>query len=156
MQQQWDWAIFNYKGILGRGLGYGTNSARAFGDIALIETFHPKVFYEIGPLGLLAFMVFLTHLTILTFQKYRSVRDKVLCSFASSFWVFILIISYFPYWYPLDTDPVAVYYWFLAGIVFKIPQIDKQEREKPNLIEENKDLKEPKPKNKKYSSSKAA
>jgi hypothetical protein len=156
MQQQWDWAIFNYKGILGRGLGYGTNSARAFGDIALIETFHPKVFYEIGPLGLLAFMVFLTHLTILTFQKYRSVRDKVLCSFASSFWVFILIISYFPYWYPLDTDPVAVYYWFLAGIVFKIPQIDKQEREKLKLIEENRDLKEPKPKNKKYSSSKAA
>lgn len=156
MQQQWDWAIFNFKGILGRGLGYGTNSSRAFGEVALIETFHPKIFYEIGPLGLLAFMVFVSHLTILTFQNYRSVRDKVLRSFASSFWVFILIISYFPYWYPLDTDPVAVYYWFLAGIVFKIPQLDKQEREKLKILEKNNDREELNPKIRKFPSPKVA
>ncbi|MEM8781128.1 MAG: hypothetical protein AAGF26_20185, partial [Cyanobacteria bacterium P01_G01_bin.49] len=49
-------------------------------------------------------------------------------SFASAFWVFIFIISYFPYWYPLDTDPVAVYYWFFAGVIFRLPLIDKEEQ----------------------------
>ncbi|MEO0844616.1 MAG: hypothetical protein AAF063_38015, partial [Cyanobacteria bacterium J06643_5] len=39
-----------------------------------------------------------------------------------------LFISYNTYYYPLDVDPVAVYYWFFAGVLFKIPEIDKQER----------------------------
>jgi hypothetical protein len=42
--------------------------------------------------------------------------------------VFILFISYNTYYYPLDVDPVAVYYWFFAGVLLKLPDIDKQER----------------------------
>ncbi|NJR76621.1 MAG: hypothetical protein HC773_29865, partial [Scytonema sp. CRU_2_7] len=42
--------------------------------------------------------------------------------------VFILFISYNTYYYPLDVDPVAVYYWFFAGVLLKLPEIDKQER----------------------------
>ncbi|MGK7874275.1 MAG: hormogonium polysaccharide biosynthesis protein HpsL [Xenococcaceae cyanobacterium] len=137
IKKQYNWAISKQKGVLGRGLGKATNSARSFGSTALVETFHSKLLYEMGYLGTLAFMVFITHLTILAFKDYRSVRDKSLRSFASSFWVFILIISYFPYWYPLDTDPVAVYYWFLAGVIFKLPQIDKQEREKLKTVQKN-------------------
>ncbi|MGL5873483.1 MAG: hormogonium polysaccharide biosynthesis protein HpsL [Xenococcaceae cyanobacterium] len=126
---QFKFAISQQRGILGRGLGQGTNSTRAFGSVALIETFHPKILFEIGYIGLLAFMIFVTHLTMLSYKDYRSLKDKNLRSFGASFWVFVLIISYFPYWYPLDTDPVAVYYWLFAGIIFKLPYLDKQEAE---------------------------
>ncbi|MBW4546170.1 MAG: hormogonium polysaccharide biosynthesis protein HpsL [Symplocastrum torsivum CPER-KK1] len=134
---QFDWAINEKPGLLGKGLGRATNSTRIFGETKLVETFHPKLLYEIGLLGLLAFLAFVTHLTMITFKEYRSVRDKSLRSFSSSFWVFVLIISYFPYWYPLDTDPVAVYYWFFAGVILKLPEIDRQELEKLRLVEEN-------------------
>ena len=134
---QFDWAINEKPGLLGKGLGRATNSTRIFGETKLVETFHPKLLYEIGLLGLLAFLAFVTHLTMITFKEYRSVRDKSLRSFSSSFWVFVLIISYFPYWYPLDTDPVAVYYWFFAGVILKLPEIDRQELEKLRLAEEN-------------------
>jgi hypothetical protein len=130
LQGQFNYALYNQKGILGAGLGKGTNSTRVFGSVSLVETFHPKLLFEMGFPGLLAFMIFITHLTILSFQSYRSVRDRTLRSFGSSFWVFLVIIGYFPYWYPLDTDPVAVYYWLFAGVLFKLPDIDKQEREK--------------------------
>ena len=137
IQEQFEWAIHQKKGILGRGLGKATNSTRAFGKTALVETFHPKLIYEMGYLGTIVFMIFLSHLAILAFQANRSVRDKSLRSFGSSFLVFILVISYFPYWYPLDTDPVAVYYWFFAGIIFRLPEIDKQEQEKLKAAQKN-------------------
>jgi hypothetical protein len=124
---QFNFAISQQRGILGRGLGQGTNSTRSFGSVALVETFHPKLLFELGYIGLLAFLVFVTHLTMLSFKDYRSLKDKNLRSFGASFWVFILILSYFPYWYPLDTDPVAIYYWLFAGIIFRLPYLDKQE-----------------------------
>jgi O-antigen ligase len=126
-------------GILGNGLGRATNSARMFGNIVLIETYYPKLLYEMGLLGVLAFLALVTTLTFVTFKVYRSVREPNLRSFGASFWVFVLVISYNTYWYPLDTDPVAIYYWFFAGVILKLPEIDKQEKEKLADAEE-KDL----------------
>ena len=137
VQEQFRFAMDNHQGILGRGLGKATNSARTFGDTALVETFHPKLIFEIGYIGLLAFMALVTNLTFTTFKSYRLVKIPSIRSFGSSFWVFILIISYFPYWYPLDTDPVAVYYWFFAGVLLRLPEIDKEERKRLKLEEEN-------------------
>lgn len=135
---QFEYSLNNQSGLLGRGLGKATNSTRVFGPVSLVETFHPKLLFEIGYPGLIAFMIFITHITVLSFKSYRSVRDRALRSFGSSFWVFMLIIGYFPYWYPLDTDPVAVYYWLFAGILFKLPDIDKKERAKLKATEEEK------------------
>lgn len=125
-------------GLLGKGIGRATNSARIFGETLLIETWFPKVFYEIGPIGLAGFLIFVTSLTIITFKAYKKLREPHLRSFAASFWLFILFISYNPYWYPLDTDPVAVYYWFFAGVLLKLPQIEQQEEEKENLERKDK------------------
>lgn len=130
IQQQLDWAFRNTRGLLGRGLGQGTSSARVLGDISFVETFYAKLIYEIGLLGTLAFLIFVTHLTILSLKSNLSVRDPSLRGFGLAFWVMILIISYMPYWYPLDTDPMAVYYWFFAGVIFRLPIIDREEREK--------------------------
>jgi hypothetical protein len=137
------------EGIFGAGLGRATNSARAFGNVELIETYYPKMFHEIGPLGVLAFLGLVTTLTFVTFKAYRSVKEKNLRSFGASFWVFVLVISYNTYWYPLDTDPVCVYYWFFAGVILRLPEIDKQEREKLAAEEANN------PKNKKKRSLKS-
>ncbi len=131
---QWEWALSNSQGPLGEGLGKATNSTRIFGDVTLVETYHPKLHFEIGILGLLGYMIFLTHLTIVSYKDYRKIQDKTLRNYASSFWVFILLISYFPYWYPLDTDPVAVYYWFFAGVIFKMAIIDKQEQDQTKYL----------------------
>ncbi|MGB3296946.1 MAG: hormogonium polysaccharide biosynthesis protein HpsL [Phormidesmis sp.] len=121
-------------GIFGHGVGRATNSARSFGETILIETYHPKTMYEIGPIGLFAVMLLYTTLTVVTFRVYRATKDKSLRSYAASMWVFVLFMSYCPYYYPLDVDPVGVYYWVAAGIVLKIPELERQEREKAMAI----------------------
>ncbi|MBE9167519.1 hypothetical protein IQ238_08300 [Pleurocapsales cyanobacterium LEGE 06147] len=133
IERQFEFSINQQRGILGRGLGKATNSTRSFGPTVLVETYHPKLLYEIGYLGLLTFMIFVSHLAIVAFKSYRSVKIPSIRSFGSSFWVFILIITYFPYWYPLDTDPVAVYYWLFAGVLLKLPSIERQEQKKWEL-----------------------
>ncbi|MEO0349050.1 MAG: hormogonium polysaccharide biosynthesis protein HpsL [Cyanobacteria bacterium P01_A01_bin.15] len=132
VRQQFAEVMEAQEGILGNGVARATNGARLFGDIRLIETYHPKLLYELGPLGLFFVLVLYTAVTVSTFKAYRKTKDKNLRGYAASMWVFILFISYFPYYYPLDVDPVSVYYWLAAGIALKIPTLDKQERELAN------------------------
>lgn len=130
--QQFEEVMEVQEGILGNGVARATNAARIFGDVRLIETYHPKLLYELGPLGLFSVLILYTTLTVATFKAYRKTKDKNLRGYAASMWVFILFISFFPYYYPLDVDPVSVYYWLAAGIALKIPTLDKQERELAN------------------------
>ena len=126
--EQFHWAWNSQRGFLGRGLGRATNSARIFGDTVLVETYHSKVMYETGPSGLVLMIVVYTVLVITTFRAYRSIKDPSLRGYGASMFTFVLFISYFPYYYPLDVDPVNVYYWFAIGIALKLPDIDRQER----------------------------
>jgi hypothetical protein len=126
--QQFEWAQAQQRGILGRGVGRATNAARIFGQTELVETYHPKLLYEIGPIGLLATLALYLTLTVVVFRAYRSIQDPNLQGYGAAMWVFVLFISIFPYYYPLDVDPVNVYYWLAAGIVLKLPEIDKRER----------------------------
>lgn len=135
IQEQFRQAVDEQNGIFGRGVGRATNSARTFGETTLIETYHAKVLHEIGPVGLAVMLSLYTTLTVVTFRVYRRTKDKNLRSYAASMWVFVLFISYCPYYYPLDVDPVGVYYWLAAGIVLKIPELERQEREKELLAQ---------------------
>jgi hypothetical protein len=126
--QQFEESMKEQEGLFGNGLGRATNSARALGETRLVETYYPKVLYEVGPLGTLAFLGLVTSLTTICFRTYRSIKNRNFRSYAGALWVFILFISYNTYYYPLDVDPVAVYYWFAAGVLLKLPTIDKQER----------------------------
>ncbi|MEM8640322.1 MAG: hormogonium polysaccharide biosynthesis protein HpsL [Cyanobacteria bacterium P01_G01_bin.54] len=127
---QFKWAMNEQRGFLGRGLGKATNSTRIFGQTALVETFHPKLLYEMGYPGMIAFVAFTTHITWVTFWTTRSLKTVSIRNIGGSLWVFILIISFFPYWYPLDTDPVAVYYWLFVGVILKMPVLDRNEQAK--------------------------
>lgn len=129
VMQQFAESAHSQSGVLGNGVARATNGARIFGKVRLIETYHPKILYELGPLGLLTVLILYTTVTVATFKAYRKTKDKNLRGYAASMWVFVLFISYFPYYYPLDVDPVAVYYWLAAGIALKIPDLDRQERE---------------------------
>ena len=133
VKQQFLWATREQKGLLGRGLGRGTNAARVFGKVELVETYHPKLWFEIGPLGLLAVLGLYTTLIVATFKAYRATKEPNLRGYAASMWVFVLFISYFPYYYALDVDPVNVYYWLAAGIALKLPDIDRLERLEQSL-----------------------
>ncbi|NES89944.1 MULTISPECIES: hormogonium polysaccharide biosynthesis protein HpsL [Okeania] len=126
----------SHVGVLGKGLGRATNSARTFGRTRLIETYYPKLIYEIGQFGAIAMLVLLTTITFTSFKAYRSVKDKSLRSYGACYWVFVLIISYNTYYYPLDVDPVTVYYWYFAGVVLRLPAIDKQEQARIKAEEE--------------------
>ncbi|MEO0868669.1 MAG: hypothetical protein AAFY17_09505, partial [Cyanobacteria bacterium J06642_11] len=130
--QQFEEVSEAQEGILGNGVARATNAARIFGDVRLIETYHPKLLYELGPLGLITILILYGALSVATFKAYRKTKDKNLRGYAASMWVFVLFISFFPYYYPLDVDPVSVYYWLAAGITLKIPTLDKQERELAN------------------------
>jgi hypothetical protein len=125
---------------LGRGVGRATNSTRIFGTTQLIETFQPKLIYELGYPGMIAFQIMLLHLAFLTFRAYRSVKDKSLRSYGASFWVFVGFITINTQYYPLDVDPVSVYYWVLAGAILKLPTIDKQVQDEKHQELESNDL----------------
>ncbi len=116
--------------FFGRGLGRATNSARIFGRVFLVETWYPKVMLEVGYIGLAAFLGFTSAITWFTFRAYRAVKTPSLRGIGASYWVFILFISYQTYYYPLDVDPVAVYYWVMVGAVLKLPAIDKAEQKR--------------------------
>ncbi|MDZ8222236.1 MULTISPECIES: hormogonium polysaccharide biosynthesis protein HpsL [unclassified Nostoc] len=133
-QENWK----NVDGPLGSGLGRATNSARVMGETKLVETYYPKVLFEVGIIGVLAFLGLVTSLTIIGFKTYRSIKNRNFRSYGAALWVFILFISYNTYYYPLDVDPVAVYYWFFAGVLFKLPELEKQDIEDANPEQKNK------------------
>ena len=82
---------------------------------------------------MLLLLAVVTTLTIATFKAYRKVKDKNLRGTGAALWVFVLFISYNTYYYPLDVDPVAVYYWFMAGVILKLPELDKEIEVDPPL-----------------------
>ncbi|MCU0535396.1 MAG: hypothetical protein MUD14_16025 [Hydrococcus sp. Prado102] len=123
---QFKWVFQKGNSWLGHGLGGATNSARRLGEIVLIETFYAKLFYEIGLLGVTAFLCVVSSLSWLTFKVYSSLQKSSVRRLALCLWIFILFMSYNTYYYPLSVDPVAVYYWFIGGVLLKLPELDKE------------------------------
>jgi len=113
------------QGLLGNGLGSATNFARLFGEIHVIDNYYLKVLYELGPFGFFGMLGLLSTVSFLTFQAYRSVKDYSLRRLGVCLWIFIFFISYNSYHYPLDLDPIAVYYRFFVGVLFKLPLLDE-------------------------------
>ncbi|PSF38486.1 hypothetical protein C7H19_05740 [Aphanothece hegewaldii CCALA 016] len=112
--------------LFGQGLGGSTSGARRLTEegTLLIETYYVKLLYEIGVLGFIAFMTVVSILSFLTFKAYRSIRNPALRHWGLCVWIFVLFISYNPYYYPLSVEPVSIYYWLFAGILLKLPEIE--------------------------------
>jgi hypothetical protein len=123
-QMQW---ILKYVQIFGFGLGEASSGARRLAGeegTRLIETYYAKLLYEIGIVGFIAFMALVTILCILTFQAYNRLKTPAFRHWGICIWIFLLFISYNPYYYPLSVEPVSVYYWLFAGLLLKLPEIE--------------------------------
>jgi len=136
-QMQW---IFNYVQLFGFGLGKASSGARHVAGeegIRLIETYYAKLLYEIGIVGFIAFMALVTILCILTFKAYLKVKNAALKHWGLCVWIFLLFISYNPYYYPLSVEPVSVYYWLFAGLLLKLPEISEKLEDEERFPEKN-------------------
>ena len=82
-------------------------------------------------------MAVTTILTILTFKACISLKTPSLRHWATCFWIFILFISFNPYYYPLAVEPISIYYWLFAGIILKLPAIEAKTlaRESHDLLD---------------------
>ncbi|WP_017305050.1 hypothetical protein [Spirulina subsalsa] len=127
------WSVEKQGDIWGAGLGRATNAARFLGNTSLVETYYAKLIYEVGVLGFLAFFVFLSALVWVTFKAYRSLHHPTLKNVGLCLWIYLVLISYNTFYYPLDVDPVAVYYWFLAGVLLQLPQMPQEKRARQQL-----------------------
>jgi hypothetical protein len=136
-QMQW---MFNYVQLFGFGLGTASSGARHLAGkegIRLIETYYAKLLYEIGIVGFIAFMALVTILCILTFKAYLKVKNTALKHWGLCIWIFLLFISYNPYYYPLSVEPVSVYYWLFAGILLKLPEISEKLEDEERFLEKS-------------------
>ncbi len=122
--EQFQWVTQNGIKPLGYGLGKAASAARKLGSILLIETFYPRLLYEIGWLGTLLFLTVVSLVSTYGFRVYRSLQRSSLKKLTICLWIFIVLISYNTYYYPLVVEPVAIYYWFFAGILLKLPEIE--------------------------------
>jgi hypothetical protein len=129
--------ILEYVRIFGFGLGEASSGARRLAGeegTRLIETYYAKLLYEIGIVGFIAFMAMVTILCIITFKAYLKVKNPALKHWGLCIWIFILFISYNPYYYPLSVEPVSVYYWLFAGLLLKLPEISEKSEERTTAI----------------------
>ena len=122
--KQFKWITQDGIQPLGYGLGKAASAARKLGNIVLIETFYPRLLYEIGWLGTVLFLAVVSLVTIYTFKVYSALKRSPFKKLAICLWIFIILISYNTYYYPLVVEPVAIYYWFFAGVLFKLPEIE--------------------------------
>lgn len=124
LYEQFNWIVQENIGLLGQGLGRATNSARIFGATRLIESYHGKLLYEIGPLGILAFLSWIFALLYLTFKSWYSLRDERWRSYGICFWIFLVVITVFPFYNPLGITPINILYWFFVGLLLKLPKLE--------------------------------
>ena len=123
--RQFQWINQNGLKTLGYGVGKAASAARKLGNVTLIETFYPRLLYEIGWLGTLIFFGFVSLITYTTFKVNRSLKKSSWWRFSICLWLFIVLIGYNTYYYPLIIEPVAIYYWLIAGVLLKLPEIHK-------------------------------
>ena len=61
--------------LFGKGLGRSTNATRLFGEVQLIETYHPQNIVRDWPPGLLAVLVLYTTLIVAVYKAYRATKE---------------------------------------------------------------------------------
>lgn len=113
---------------LGVGTGMNTGPARyAFDDpldFVAVENYYAKAVYELGILGLVVVVVLFAALVVIGYQSSRKIRDKGLRSCAAAILAFIvtMALNSFKGW-QMDFDPINVYFWLFAGILFKLEHL---------------------------------
>ncbi len=120
---------------LGLGTGMNTEPARfAFYDprsFIAFENYYTKAVYELGIPGLLIVIDLFLTLIVCGHKAHRSLQNLELrsCSAAIIAFIITMAINSFKSW-QVDLDPINVYFWIFAVILFKLEYIDKQLKKK--------------------------
>ncbi|MGK7945814.1 MAG: hypothetical protein AB4058_15235 [Microcystaceae cyanobacterium] len=123
---KWQWNLVKRDAmtVFGKGLGRASSVARRLGEIRLIEAFYAKTLYEVGTAGVTAFIVVIATVALQSLRSYLTLKSPTIRLVGLTFLVFIFFVSCNIYYYPLAVDPVAVYYWLLAGVMLKLPELE--------------------------------
>jgi len=114
----------------GVGTGTGTGAARyAFTDpnsFRTIENYYAKAVYELGLPGLVVVVGIFTSIIWLGFLSHRRLRSPLLRSTSAGLLAFFvtMALNSFKGW-QIDLDPINVYFWVFAGILMKLPLLDR-------------------------------
>jgi hypothetical protein len=115
---------------LGMGTGTNTGAARyALADpdaFKGIENYYGKAAYELGMPGLLVVAGLFLTIIFLSLKARRTMVAPDLRCGANALLAFLVAIflSSFKGW-QIDLDPVNVYYWLFAGVLLKLPVLEK-------------------------------
>jgi hypothetical protein len=115
---------------LGAGTGTNTGPARyAFVEpvsFVAIENYYAKAAYELGILGLLVVMGLFLSLAFLGYHSHQRLQSPLLrvCSAGLLAFLVVMILNSFKGW-QIDLDPINVYFWVFAGVLMKLPALDK-------------------------------
>jgi hypothetical protein len=113
-------------GYWGVGTGYNTGPARladAGFDVTIsVENYLAKAMVEVGVVGLVILLAAMALLLIHAVATLRRTPDRRARMYGVGI-VALLIVSMVNFWKGsyLDVDPLNVYFWLLAGVLFRLP-----------------------------------
>jgi hypothetical protein len=116
-------AIWNHP--LGIGTGMNTGPARhAFAEkhvLVYLETYYAKAIVELGLLGGVAIVAVFTSIVVTGYGQLRSLRDPALKGVAAALVAFFVTIAiHSGKGWQVDYDPINIYFWLFAGILYKL------------------------------------
>ena len=117
---------------LGSGTGTNTGPARyAFErpeNFIALQNYYAKATIELGIPGLLLVWGLLFVLLRIGFRTRRHLKDPALrtCSAVLLAFLLTMALNSFKGWL-LDLDPINVYFWVFAGVLAKLPYLDRPE-----------------------------
>ena len=117
---------------LGNGTGTNTGPARyALPDPAsfsALENYYAKAVYELGIPGFLLILALFGALIWQGFHMRRQLQDPALRPYAAALLAFFIAVALISFkgWL-VDLDPVNIYFWVFAGVLAKLPFLDRPE-----------------------------
>ncbi len=111
----------------GLGTGMNTGAARYFrgGEtIWTVESLYAKAIAELSIFGLVVLLAVFGTIVVGGFRRLRLIRDPHLRSVGAAFLAFVAFtVFHNAKGWSLDTDPINVYFWVFAGMLFKLPYL---------------------------------
>jgi hypothetical protein len=103
----------------------GSSYVNVFFDTG-IESFQGKTIVEIGVPGLIAVAALFGWLLVSSHRQIRKLKDPSLRGLGVSLFAFlVVVVAYLYKGAVLDFDPLNVFFWLFAGILLKLPALEK-------------------------------
>lgn len=118
---------------LGIGTGMNTGAARhayssdtrAYAQLSFLENYYAKAMVELGFIGLPAALAVFATIIVKGLGVMRGIKDRGLRGAAAALVAFFIVIAiHSGKGWQVDYDPINIYLWVFAGILFKLTILD--------------------------------